>query len=229
MSDKGMIDIVSATRLSEREFWNSSPLGLSLRRLGHDSRVTAHVYFENRRGLPEIYNMRISCDECAAIVIFVHDDVWIDDYFLADRVIEGLNNYDLIGVAGNRRRVQYQPSWAFVDTTFAWDDKVNLTGAVAHGERPFGLVSFYGPTPADCELLDGVLLAASTATLRERRVFFDTHFDFHFYDLDYCRTARQRQLRLGTWPICLTHQSGGSFGSKQWNEKYQTYIEKWGS
>jgi hypothetical protein len=38
-------------------------------------------------------------------------------------------------------------------------------------------------------------------------------------------------LRLGTWPICLTHQSigEGSFGSSQWNEKYRAYLRKWKS
>lgn len=223
-----MIDIVSATRWTETDFWTKSALGISLRRLSFDRRLAAHVAFDNRRGLPEIYNERILSGNCGAVLVFVHDDVWIDDYFLADRVSDGLSAYDVIGVAGNRRRLPRQPAWAFVDTALKWDDPANLTGAVAHGERPFGLVSFFGRAPADCELLDGVLLGARTAALREHNVLFDTRFGFHFYDMDFCRTARQRNLRLGTWPICLTHQSGGRFGSKQWNESLRLYLEKWG-
>lgn len=223
-----MIDIVSATRLSEAEFWNRSALGLSLRRLAHDARLVQRVAFANRRGLPEIYNARLLADDCGDMLVFMHDDVWIDDYFLADRVIEGLRTYDVIGVAGNRRRLHGQPAWAFVDGNFTWDDRANLSGAVAHGKQPFGAISFFGTAPADCELLDGVFLAANTAALKKAGVQFDARFDFHFYDMDFCRTARERGLRLGTWPLCLTHQSGGAFGTPQWREKYLAYAEKWG-
>ena len=222
-----MIDIISATRLSESDFWNKSALGISLRRLSYDVRLVAHVAFENRRGLPEIYNTRISAGDSNDMLVFIHDDVWIDDYFLADRVIAGLRTYDVIGVAGNRRKVQHQPGWAFVDSSFICDDRANLSGSVAHGKHPFGPISYFGAVPADCELLDGVFLAAKKATLTANGVLFDPRFDFHFYDMDFCRSARQRGLRLGTWPICLTHQSGGAFGTEQWKEKYRAYIEKW--
>ena len=223
-----MIEIVSATRLPEADFWNRSPLGLSLRRLAHDSRLVASLAFANQRGLPDIYNARISAKNDNDILVFIHDDVWIDDYFLGDRVIEGLRTYDVIGVAGNRRRITNQPAWAFIDGKFTWDDRINLTGSVAHGSSPCGPVSFFGKAPDDCERLDGVFLAAKKSTLITNGVFFDARFNFHFYDMDFCRSARQCGLRLGTWPICMTHQSGGAFGTERWNEKYRAYIEKWG-
>ncbi len=224
-----MIEIITATRLTENDFWNTSALGISLRRLGNDGRFFACVFVENKLGLPEVYNARIAAADGGDILVFIHDDVWIEDYFFADRVIAGLQSYDVIGVAGNRRKVQNQPAWAFVDTDFTWDDKANLSGAVAHGSSAFGNISFFGTVPADCEFLDGVFLAARKDVLVSKGVRFDTRFDFHFYDMDFCRTARQAGLRLGTWPICLTHQSGGAFGTKQWQEKYQTYLAKWGS
>jgi GT2 family glycosyltransferase len=223
-----MIEIASATRLPEGDFWNKSALGISLRRMGSDKRLVGRVSFSNRRGIPEIYNARISAGEDDGILVFVHDDVWIDDYFLADRVIEGLREYDVIGVAGNRRRVERQPAWAFPDTRFVWDDPANLSGSIAHGKTPFGRISSFGAVPADCELLDGVFLAARKAALRAKGVCFDPQFDFHFYDMDFCRSARHRGLRLGTWPICLTHQSEGGFDTEPWNEKYRAYLEKWG-
>jgi len=222
-----MIEIISATRLPETEFWNKAALGLSLRRLKRDARLVAHVAFENTRGLPEIYNARIDAPDAHDLLVFVHDDVWIDDYFLAERVIDGLKAYDLIGVAGNRRRVPGQPAWAFVDARFTWDAKENLSGAVAHGRNPFGAISFFGPAPADCELLDGVLLAARRSKLATAGVRFDPRFAFHFYDMDLCRSARAKGLRLGSWPICLTHQSGGAFGSEAWQTQYRAYLEKW--
>jgi GT2 family glycosyltransferase len=213
--------------MPETEFWEKSALGLSLRRLKRDTRLVARVAFENTRGLPEIYNARIDAADAQDLLVFVHDDVWIDDYFLAERVIEGLQAYDVIGVAGNRRRLPGQPAWAFVDAKFTWDEKVQLSGAVAHGRNPFGAISFFGPAPADCELLDGVLLAARRSKLTAAGLRFDPRFEFHFYDMDFCRSARAKGLRLGTWPICVTHQSGGAFGSEAWREKFDKYLAKW--
>ena len=222
-----MIDVISATRLAEADFWNRSALGISLRRLGHDKRLRARISFENRRGLPEIYNAQIASAESSEHLVFIHDDVWIDDYFFVDRVIDGLQTYDVIGVAGNRRRVAQQPAWASINPALTWDDRTNLTGSVAHGKTPFGPVSFFGHVPAACELMDGVFLAAKKTLLVTNDVRFDPRFDFHFYDMDFCRSARRAGLRLGTWPVCLTHQSGGAFGTQAWSEKYRGYLEKW--
>jgi len=223
-----MIDLVCATRLSADEFWGRGALGLSLRRMAHDGRLKPHVFFENRRGLPALYNERIAAPDASPVLVFIHDDVWLDDFFFFEHVLAALNAFDVVGVAGNKRRAPGQPSWAFPTTAFAWDDRANLSGAVAHGQGPFGQISAFGPVPAACELLDGVLLAARRDVLRERQVGFDERFNFHFYDMDFCRSARAAGLRLGTWPVAVTHQSEGGFGSNGWIESYKAYIAKWG-
>ena len=224
-----MIEIISATRMSENEFWSKAALGISLRRLAHDTRLIPKISFDNKLGLPEIYNARIIDPDGHDMLVFMHDDVWIDDYFLADRLLAGLSEFDVIGVAGVQRRKQRQPAWAFTDDNFTWEAKDNLSGSIAHGSHPFGDVSVFGIVPAECQLLDGVFLAARKSVFQLSNVKFDTQFDFHFYDLDFCRTAQTKGLLLGTWPICLTHQSGGAFGSPIWNEKYRLYQEKWSS
>lgn len=224
-----MIEIVSATRLSQEEFWTTSALGISLKRLAYDARLVPQISFSNRRGLPEIYNERITAAGGHEMLVFVHDDVWIDDFFLADHVKHGLGVFDIIGIAGNRRRVANQPAWTFIDDKFTWDDRSNLSGCVAHGKQPFGPIAAFGPVPAECELLDGVFLAAKKSTLMTKGVIFDPRFDFHFYDMDFCRSAREKGLRLGTWNIALTHQSGGAFNSDPWLEKRDAYRSKWGS
>ena len=71
----------------------------------------------------------------------------------------------------------------------------------------------YGVIPAACELLDGVFISAKKSVLQANGVTFDPQFDFHLYDLDFCRSAREQGLRIGTWPVLLTHQSGGAFGT----------------
>jgi GT2 family glycosyltransferase len=223
-----MIEIVSATRLAEAEFWARSALGMSLRRLAGDKRLRHHISFENRRGLPEVYNARIAEEGGGDIAVFIHDDVWIDDYFFADHLIDALERFDVVGVGGCRNRVAGQPSWCFADERMVQSDPITLSGRVAHGKHPFGRIGYFGDVPAECELLDGVLLAARKSRLRAQSVAFDPAFDFHFYDLDFCRSARQRQLRLGTWRLCITHQSEGAFGSDAWTARYYQYIAKWG-
>lgn len=222
------VEIVSATRMSEHDFWDKSALGLSLKRLlVKDARLTAKISYENTRGLSEIFNKSITQSDDSAVLVFIHDDVWIDEANFAEVVMAGLDAFDVIGVAGNKRRVPYQPAWAFIDTKFTWDDDENLSGRVGHGNDAFGETSDYGAVPAECLLLDGVFLAARKSTLTSANVQFDTQFDFHFYDLDFCRTATDAGLKLGTWPVRLTHQSGGAFGTQGWREKYLQYLNKW--
>ncbi|RTL38673.1 MAG: hypothetical protein EKK53_18680 [Burkholderiales bacterium] len=223
-----MLDVICATRLASTEFWARSALGLSLRRLAHESRLKPRIHFDNARGLPAIYNERIDAPDASELLVFIHDDVWLDDHFFFEHVASALNAVDIAGVAGNRRRMPDQPSWAFVSPRFDWDSRANLSGTVCHGAEAFGTPTYFGPVPATCELLDGVLLAARRDALKQRGVRFDERFDFHFYDLDFCRSARQAGFTLATWPIAITHQSRGRAGTPGWEENYIRYLEKWG-
>lgn len=219
------VEIISATRMSEREFWSKSALGISLKRL-RDARLVADITFDNRRGLPDVFNTRINASDENGTLVFIHDDVWIDDDFFVDRIIDGLKSYDVIGTCGNRRRARRQHTWCYFGESFSLDD--TLSGRIAHGDRPHGEISMYGPFPDECELLDGAFLAVKKMTLKTSGVRFDPRFDFHFYDLDFCRSAREKKLRLGTWPVGLTHQSVGAFSSSTaWLDQRRIYWEKW--
>ncbi len=221
------LQIVSATRATPSDFQSQTALGKSLERLAHDRRMTVQVATSNSRGLPLVYNEMLDRAADDTVVAFMHDDIWIDDYYLIQRVFEGLEQFDIIGVAGNRRRVANQPGWYITDLEGNADTRENLSGLIGCGPEPAGEVQYFGSVPADCELLDGVFLAARKSTLAKHHVRFDPIFDFHFYDLDFCRTARQNGLRLGTWPICMTHQSDGVFGTLDWQRNYRTYLKKW--
>jgi GT2 family glycosyltransferase len=222
-----MIDVVSATRLSAAEFDARAPLALSLRRLDRDPRLTRRIAFDNQFGLPEIYNRAVEANDGGDILVFVHDDVWLEDFYFSDRVLEGLKVFDVIGVAGNTRRLPGQDSWARSRDDSRLD-LPHLRGAIAHGEGPLGKVGFYGPIVGEVELLDGVFLAARRDVLLKNGIRFDRRFAFHFYDLDFCRTARSKGLRLGTWPISMTHRSTGSPNSSAWVEGRTAYFAKWG-
>ena len=223
-----MLDIVCATRATAEEFWAASALGQSLRRASHDLRLRPHIAFENRRGLPAVYNARLDAPDAAPTLLFVHDDVWLDDHFFADHLEMALATAEVVGVAGSRRRLPGQPSWAFEGDDLQWMPEVHLSGTVAHAPHPFGKPAYFGPVPAACELLDGVLLAARRDVLRAHGVRFDERFGFHFYDLDFCRSARAAGLRLTTWPIAITHQSQGNVGGADWRHNRDAYLQKWG-
>lgn len=220
--------IASATRKTQDAFMRESALGLSLLRLNEDRRIKGVIAFENRFGLPAVYNTALAAAAPDDIVAFIHDDVWLDDHHFCDHLIQGLAHFDIVGVAGNRRRLPGQPSWLYTDIRQPRETETFVSGAVAHGAKACGEITWFGPLGVECELLDGVLLAARASRLLESGVVFDTRFDFHFYDLDFCRSAREKQLRLGTWPIAITHQSDGSFGDPRWQAGLSTYLDKWG-
>ena len=99
-----MVEFVCATRRSEEEFWTQSALGLSLIRMSFDRRILPRVAVSNTYGLPDIYNHSLDDETGPDIQIFIHDDVWLMDHFLVDRVLEGLQHCDVLGVAGVRQR-----------------------------------------------------------------------------------------------------------------------------
>ena len=221
--------IVSATRLTEFEFWRASALGKSLKLWRSNPSISVTVQFENTEGLPHVYNQQFCAEKEADALLFVHDDIWIDDPEWLPKIMVALQRFDIVGVAGDTRRSPRQPAWLFSkleSEQFVWDHPY-LSGAVAHGQLPKGPVSVYGPAPARCELIDGAFIAVRREFAQNGSVFFDERFDFHFYDLDFCRTARRAGLSIGTWPISLTHQSDGAFGSPSWRAGYERYLNKW--
>ena len=221
------VRVVCATRESKEGF-SSTALGRSL--ASHRTPILElRVFDRNTRGLPAVYNEAIA--EAAsdpALLVFVHDDVHLIDFYWIDNLILGLAVFDIVGLAGNRRRLPWQPSWCFINEEFEMDRPENLSGLVAQGNCfPPQFISKYGAPRQQVKLLDGLFLAARSETLVNRELRFDERFDFHFYDLDFCRQAELLNLKMGTWSISLIHESGGAFGTPSWKAGYIRYLEKW--
>lgn len=221
---------VTATRQSAEEFKKESPLHLSLVRIAQIDPIKLLFFADNKRGLPEVYNEAIDKAQDDEIVVFVHDDVWIDDWHIATRLKEGLERYDVIGVAGNTVRHPGQEAWWF-GAQPRQRDFTPASGAMNHGKPGAANVIRYGTfagTPAEVKLMDGVFLAAKAGTLKKANVRFDPQFRFHHYDIDFCRSCEAAGLRMGTWPIAMTHASGGKL-SADWELGCQQYLAKWKS
>ena len=229
MSSPCTIRLVVATREDRQGFFEKTATGRSLKSYRPPG-VQLILAAGNTRGLPALYNRAIDlAREAPSILVFAHDDLHLCDSFWHERVAEGLAQFDIIGLAGNRRRLPGQPSWAFANARREWDDAAHLSGTVTHGQAwPPKRVCVYGPSKQEVKLLDGLFLAAHSQTLHTHGLQFDARFDFHFYDMDFCRQAEAKGLRMGTWPIALMHESGGNFASPAWRQGYERYLGKWG-
>lgn len=219
---------VVATRETRANFLTGTATGRSLAIYDYDF-LQLKLFAENKRGLPELYNLAIEeARNEPAILVFIHDDVHLLDYFWFDRVLRSLDSFELVGLAGNKRRVPQQPGWAFVDDKLTWDRPENLSGVVGHGKTfPPSHLSVFGKPGQQVKLLDGLMLAARSSTFIDNDIRFDETFDFHFYDLDICRQAELKAVTMGTCALPVIHESGGSFGSEGWRRGYRKYLEKW--
>ena len=223
------IRIVCATRVERAQFAEHTALGRSLA-LYPVPFVELRLFPANAAGLPSCYNAALreaAADPCT--LVFVHDDVHLLDFFWPDRLVAGLRAAQVLGIAGCRRRRPGQVSWRYADGLRTLEPSSNLSGAIAHGRGwPADGVSYYGSPGVEVALLDGVLLAADSARLLAAGVFFDERFDFHFYDLDFCRQCAAKGLKLATVPLPIVHESGGNFSSPAWARGRDAYLAKWG-
>jgi GT2 family glycosyltransferase len=222
--------IICATRASPEEFRTKTALGRSLR-LYPLPFVEVSLCADNRAGLPLVYNAavrRFAGD--SSVLVFVHDDVHLLDYFWPDRLLQALERFAIVGVAGNTRRIPRQPSWVHIDDRFTPDEPRFLSGAVAHGKVwPPHQVHYFGTVGREVKLLDGVLMAVRSQTLSLHGLRFDETFDFHFYDMDFCRQAERAGVSMGTAPMPIMHESLGSYTGEAWRAGYGKYLAKWGS
>lgn len=225
------IKVVIATTLDEKDFPTKSETAKSILEFKFPN-VEVRVGLENTSSLSTIYNSVIEeTKNDPAILVFIHDDVIMLDYLWPLRIIESLKKYDVIGVAGSRVREPFKAAWGHkqIDQdNYIVSPNEELSGIIKHGEDfDSSFFSFFGELDQEVKLLDGVLLAVHSDTLHKTNVRFDPKFDFNFYDLDFCRSVEQANLRMGTCPLAVIHCGKGEYLSDNWKENYSKYIDKW--
>lgn len=231
------ITIVSATKEPQQSFSTNTALGRTLSISYPRYDISTRIFYNNKIGLSELYNTVINDPtvDKDEILLFLHDDVFLPDFFWFKRAVSALKIFDLIGVAGNKRRIPNQPAWCFTDVRLeppergvVWDDFGNLSGIVGQGDSFPCKLSIFGVQSMRCKLLDGVLLGAKKSVFVDNDIRFDEQFKFHFYDMDICRQFESAGLKIGTADISVIHESPGNFGSPSWQAGYNRYLEKWG-
>jgi len=221
------IRLVCATRETKGKFFSNTALGRSLLKYNVPP-LEVKLFTENTLGLSIVYNRIIeeSVND-RAILIFIHDDVSIDDLHWVNKTVKALKVFDIVGVAGNKRRLPPQPNWYFTDAQLTPDVKENLSGIVYHQKQSLSQPSLFGAFFQPVKLLDGLMLICHSQTLVTNDIRFDEQFDFHFYDMDLCRQAEMKNLTMGTWNLFVTHDSGGNFGDDKFRSNYEKYLQKW--
>jgi GT2 family glycosyltransferase len=225
------IIFVVPSKLPQADFFDKSALAKSLKPYLSDNIELAY-YPNGNPSLPRVFNHGIEHIESSDddIFIFCHDDIYILDFYWMDQVVNGLRKYDVVGLAGNTVRLPMQPSWLFNDASLNSFNPHTLSGIVAHGSTlPPQSLSVYGPPDQQVELIDGLFMAMSAKTIKDHALRFDAQFDYDFYDLDFCRLARSKNLTLGTIAVSVMHESGGNYNTQRWRDNYVRYLTKWGS
>lgn len=227
------IRFVVATRKNKEQFHQETLLGKCLQL--YNGLFELDLYESNTKGLSEVYNNSIAKSKNdPAILIFAHDDIYLMDFWWSVRVRESLNMFDIVGVAGNQRRLPMQPTWSCADGLVVNGrptiDTDYISGCVAIGNGnslPIKL-SNAGPAFREVKLLDGLILIVQSHKLHDNNLFLDERFSFHHYDMDFCRQAELKKLKMGTWGIPIIHESTGT-ADETWRLSIESYFKKWGS
>lgn len=164
----------------------------------------------NTTGLSLMYNKAIQeHGKDFDNIVFIHDDVYVDDLDVCKKLERAHNDFDIVGLAGGvNPKVQKLALWHLMCGGF---NSNNLRGAVAHPCNDKGQIfmTSFGPTPARVAILDGLFLSIDIRKINSVRWKFNENYTFHHYDIASCLDANAKSLKLGVAPIWVVHKSPG--------------------
>lgn len=223
----------TCTKLNKKAFTEYSPLYKSLVTEKTKEKSVNHfinlrfeseliVNYENTDSLSKQYNKAKKYYEDFDAVVYIHDDVFITEGFLQNKLEMGFAQFDIVGLAGG--------SDASIKDHGLWHlmcPRSTMSGAVSHfTEDGKEFVTSFGPFGKRCLLMDGLFLAVHTHTVKDKDLNWDENVNFHHYDLLFCLEAHKKGLRMGTAPIYVVHESPGlkSF-SKEYLQSEKYFID----
>lgn len=181
----------------------------------------------NRRGLSACYNAAMECTP-ADWLVFVHDDVYIDDSRLTHKLDEAHVNhgFDIVGLAGCLNPIiKPHNLWHIMA------DRKDLRGQVAHPAGAPGqiMTTPFGPTPSRVTMIDGLFMAVRTASVKNTEWKFNENYTFHHYDLASCIDANRHKLKIGVYPIHVVHSSPGlkSLEDTVWKNSNECFLKEY--
>jgi hypothetical protein len=207
--------IVTCTKAKTDTEFQERPIFESLKRQYElNSNISFHLFKDNQRGLTECYNdVLTDPSNIDKTLLFVHDDVVLEDLFLYEKLIN--SPYSITGLAGAK-------SFNTHADKLAWHlcaPREDFVGEVAHIKDGKVWTTVFGPTKSRALVIDGLFIACKVKDLAEKGLTFNSAFAFHFYDLSFCLDANQKKITCGVLPIrAIHHGLGDSMLTPQWEE-----------
>jgi len=201
---------VIATQSNSKDFWEKSQIAIFLQKSGLVGNCT--IFFENKDGLPHVYNKFITPEYKGKKVIFVHDDVLIEDLFWEEKLDMAFEKYDIVGLAGSKKcDLSKTPAWHLMS------DRQDFVGEVGHSQNKVVWTTVFGKSDSRALVMDGLFLAINVERVLQTPLKFDENFDFHHYDITFCLNANALKLKMGVTPIRVVHFGlGDSMNTEDW-------------
>lgn len=219
---KNEYHFVVATTHTKETFKEKSAISISLEKLGLMENTT--IFYENKEGLPKIYNKFITNEYKNKKIVFIHDDVVIEDVFLLEKLKIAFEKYDIVGLAGSKQcNLQSE--------MMAWHlmaPKDSFVGEAGHAKDGLYWTTSFGPTPSRALIIDGLFIAVNVDKMLETNTKFDEDFDFHHYDISFCLIANKNKVKIGVYPIRVVHFGlGDSMNSNEWMKSSLKFKQKY--
>ncbi len=194
------------------------------------SELKLDIVENNTTGLPKLYNSYLNSNTLKKhdIVLFVHDDVYIDDLKLKGKLYNNLSQmYDIVGVAGCIKPTIRKPVlWHLLSSPEDRRGFVHHEKQIAQ-EQYATYVTPFGYTPSRVALIDGLFMAVNLKKVLHAGWSFNDQFDFHHYDIAACMDANKLKLKIGVAPIHVIHSSPGltDMNDIAWNKSQDKFIQ----
>ena len=224
--------IVSCTQLTD---YKQTLLYKSLAKLEKRNNLLllndTHFITQNKVGLGKAYNKFLSDNPIYDYVLFVHDDMWIDDAGFIFKLEEAHKEYDLIGLAGGVNPILKAPAlWHLMCGGFQGGNLRGFAGHY-HSDGKTTSITNFGPSPARVAVIDGAFMSLNVKRAVEVNWKFNENYTFHHYDLSSCLDANKKKLKLGVVPILTYHNSPGlrDINDKTFTENQAKFLKEYAS
>lgn len=215
--------VVVCTQAKTDEEFQRLPIHLSLKKQyeANAPYVDFHVFKDNKRGLSECYNEILRNQKHRNdTVLFVHDDVELNDLFLYEKLTQ--SPYTITGLAGAKTFNKQADKLAW---HLCAQQRSDCVGEVAHKD-PSGNVwtTVFGPTNSRSLTIDGLFVSCKVNEMNGLE--FDENFNFHFYDIAFCLRANEKKVKCGVLPIHVIHHGlGDSMLTPEWEAANAKFKE----
>jgi len=183
----------------------------------------------NTEGLSKRYNDFLEKNKDKyEYIVFVHDDVYVDDLAVCEKLETAHKEFDIVGLAGGiNPKIQKPALWHLMCGGF---NSGNLRGAVAHPASPKEIaMTSFGVTPCRVAVLDGLFLSVKTSSIKSTNWKFNENYTFHHYDIASSLDANVKKLKLGVAPIWVIHRSPGllDINNKLFTDSQEKFIREY--